>query len=368
MIYREFLSKYGQLEIDEYLHLIGDKLQISKNQRESIQKNYEALVDYIENNNSLTKTYDKIIAYAQGSYAIDTVNKPLRNDEFDIDIIVEFPLKVAVQGPKVFYDELLNVFSGESRYADIVEPKNRCVRINYKSSNYYFDILPVVPTNQEGIKHAPDKKLEKWVRTSPKRYRDWFNKKAAALLLEYRELEPLQTDELPFQMKPPLKRAVQLVKRSRDIFFKDEEKYYTSSIIITTLFGKHYNSEKSPFLCIKNVVSILKQKYTTTFELKNPVDNNESFTEKWVTDIKYYSNFKSFIDFLYKKINEIENSQGINNKLLYLSELFGDSTVDSVVSTYSEWNNRKNYSVDNKGKLSTSNNINTAKKNTFYGE
>ena len=42
----------------------------------------------------------------------------------------------------------------------------------------------------------------------------------------------------PYEWKPILNRVVQLIKRARDIYFKDIEDCYPQSIVLTTLAAK----------------------------------------------------------------------------------------------------------------------------------
>lgn len=370
MNYKTILEQYGQTQYDEYLHRIGDKLQLSETQKDSISKSYEALAEYIENNSELLNDYEEIKVYSQGSYALSTVNRPLRTEQFDIDIVVEFPRTNASLGPQRFYNSLVKVFSGESRYREILELKNRCVRINYTSSNYYFDILPVVPTQGDNIKLAPDKELKDWVRTSPKKYRDWFEVRCKNNL-HFRAtdmaLEELPKDNLPFSLKPALKRSVQLIKRARDIYFRDDNKYSPSSIVLTTLFAMYYNGESSTYQNMKNTVEKINKQSRNIFTLNNPVDAKEEFTEKWKKDHNYYDSFFEFFEYIRDKLAILESTEGIHNKIKVLSDLFGESTTHQMLDSMSQWHNDTAYGVNQQGRLTTEEYVVPAKKNNFYG-
>ena len=364
----ESLLKYGQTAFDEYLHKIGEKLQLSSEQRKDIENNYAALSSYIEKNSELLEDYDEIRVYPQGSYALETVIKPLKSEQFDIDIVVEFPKRNTNLSPQQFYDSLLQVFSGESRYSKIVEAKNRCVRINYLSTNYYFDILPVVPSASENMKRAPDKKLKSWVRTSPIKYREWFESKSRQrAFLEDMALEKLPKNDQPFPYKPALKRAVQLIKRARDIYFKDDDTFAPSSIVLTTLFAQSYNGERSTFEALKNILSKLKTSYKVLFTLNNPVDPLEEFTEKWKGNISYYTKYQSFINSTLTNLLILENSQGIHQILRTLSGIFGESVTKDIIGDYKLWHENRVYGVTDEGVLTSENIVKPAKKNNFHG-
>ena len=42
------------------------------------------------------------------------------------------------------------------------------------------------------------------------------------------------TEQVPYEIKPPLKIAVQLAKRYRDVYFKNDEENTPPSIVLTT--------------------------------------------------------------------------------------------------------------------------------------
>ena len=78
-------------KIDKYLNMIGYELQIPDEKFNQLEQDYNALAKYISNNHKLAKDEECSIYY-QGSFAIDTAIKPLRGEEFDVDMVVEFDM------------------------------------------------------------------------------------------------------------------------------------------------------------------------------------------------------------------------------------------------------------------------------------
>ncbi|MGQ3015002.1 MAG: hypothetical protein ACT6QS_14930, partial [Flavobacteriales bacterium] len=135
------------------------------------------------------------------------------------------------------------------------------------------------------------------------------------------------TEPLPEELysKTPLQRAVQLLKRYRDIFFQNKD-YKVSSIVLTTLSAQFYDGENSIFGAIDGIVSRIKTDYTEAvdkgfrFKVLNPVNPEEDFTDSWTNN--HYQSFYNFITDFYKKWQNLKNSFE-TSKEDYI-ELFGE--------------------------------------------
>ncbi|MCM1197029.1 MAG: nucleotidyltransferase [Roseburia sp.] len=325
--------------MDKYLNMIGHNLQLSDVKFEELNKNYKALSSYIANQHQLSGEEEYSI-YQQGSFAIDTAIKPLKNDDFDVDVVVEFEISKDEVGPVEFYNQLLDTFK-EGRYGHLVEEYRNNIRINY-DNNYHFDIMPAIPLdfNSESL-DVPDRKKRQWVIRSPKTYRDWFitrSKMIKGYKITIRDnkffMESATTPlrkPLPYERKPILNRVVQLIKRARDIYFKDTDDYYPQSIVLTTLAANFYEGESSVYEALTNIVhkmKILKDEHPR-FDVYNPACNGhqENFTEKWKQITIYYDNYYEFADFLEENVADL-NSNALAKKAL--CNLFGESSVNTI--------------------------------------
>jgi len=176
----------------------------------------------------------------------------------------------------------------------MMELKNRCIRLDY-SGDFHMDILPGIQEteyDQNKIK-VPDRELGDWVSSNPRGYANWFIGKAnlakESLLEKSMKVENIPTDK--FKYKKPLQRAVQLIKRYRDIYFQNDDTYKTSSIILTTIAGQFYEGDESIFGTIDNIITTVRNKVNllpTRLKVLNPVNTDEDFTDKWDKEPKYY--------------------------------------------------------------------------------
>ena len=346
-------------EIDKYLNMIGYSIQLPDNKYDEIKNSYNAISEYISNNNELAQDVDCNIYY-HGSFAINTVIKPLRGDDFDLDMIVEFDYSKRSMSASEFYNMFYETFS-TGRYKDMLEKYRNNVRLNY-NTNYHFDIMPSVPLSYNSpALSVPDAKRRGWVIRSPKTFIEWFNNQINKVqgykvktfdnrrIIMESTVTPLKKPA-PYEMTPTLIRVVQLLKRMKDIYFRDYEgDREPQSIVVTTLAAKYYNGELSVYDALLNIVKKMKQLYDNNnrFVVPNPSYPNEIFTEKWPRHIEYYDNYRDFIYFVDSRIKCLVSS---NEPKKALSELFGQSPVDDVYNETrhdSYWQRTSNITKDN---------------------
>ena len=89
-----------------------------------------------------------------------------------------------------------------------------------------------------------------------------------------------------------LQQLVQLMKRSRDVYFcdKDNNRNKPASIILTCIAANSYNGEQDLFLALQNVARSIKEGASINpitdnnekkWEFLNPVDKEENYTRLW---------------------------------------------------------------------------------------
>lgn len=299
------------LQREELLARIAQELELNQDRINRMEKAYKAVSEVLEADKEFFQDL-KIEVYAQGSKRIGTTVRPINGEDFDLDIVLHIYDPYYKHTPAEIFNSLVRVLSNNETYKSMIQIKKRCVRINYKS-DFHMDILPAcMPNNSErqAIK-IPEKTLSSWSSGNPKGFAEWFKRIAKSVkesvLMRFSDSlikAEVETEDLPSELytKTPLQRAVQLIKRYRDIYFEDKEAK-VSSIVITTLCAYYYNGEDSIFETIDNVLMKIKQSYTSSinkgykFKILNPVNPEEDFTDSW-TD-QHYQNFYDFIKNLY---------------------------------------------------------------------
>lgn len=323
------------LQREELLARIAQELQLDKSRLSRMETAYNAVAEVLGKDQDF---FDKlqIEVYAQGSKRIGTTVRPINGEDFDLDTVLHIYAPYYNHSPEQIYNALVSTLENDAYYGSIMEKKTRCVRLNYKS-DFHMDILPACMPNhfeKEAIK-IPEKALKHWSSGNPKGFATWFlsiaNSVQESMLKTYSDLllkaqveaEPLPEEEL--YLKTPLQRAVQLIKRYRDIYFRNKD-YKVSSIVITTLAAELYQGENSIFETVDGVICRMKDSYTDSinngykFKVLNPVNRDEDFTDSWTNS--HYQSFYNFISDLYKKWQNLKKTFE-SSKNDYI-ELFGE--------------------------------------------
>jgi len=368
-------------QIDDLLARAAEKLQLDKTRREKIESSYMSIQEVLENDPEFfnSKSFE---IYPQGSVRIGTTVKPLAKNEFDLDIVLHIrDNKFEQTNPIKVYNELKRVFKNDGRYEDKVEPKTRCVRLKY-AGDYHMDILPGCQEKiqNEDVIVIPDRELKEWLISNPRGYAKWFLEKAETIRLTLLE-KAYSAEEIPaddFATKKPLQRAVQIIKRYRDLFFEKSPDYATSSIVLTTIAGELYLNQESIFETIDSIISQIKNKVnvsrTQRIKVLNPVNKEEDFTDKWEREPQYYSEFIRFSESLYESWQKLKQDNGIIEESNILKgvigeKLFYDSIREQTMVTEDYRKKGKVFSSSAAGTLGSKKQAdNPIKKNTFFGK
>lgn len=368
-------------QIDDLLARAAEKLQLNKARKEKIESSYAAIQNLLETDKEFFDKIDFEI-YPQGSVRIGTTVKPIKDNEFDLDIVLHIKnSRYQDIDPMNVYNQLKRVLHSDDRYRDKVELKNRCIRIDY-AGDFHMDVLPGCQVeNQNSDKIViPDRELKSWLTSNPKGYGKWFIAKSDSvrqtLLEKAFSMEDLPSDE--YATKKPLQRAVQIIKRYRDLFFEKDTTYATPSIVLTTLAGQLYQNQDSIFETIDSIVSQLKNSTNssrnTRIKVVNPVNPEEDFTDKWEREPTYYTEFIKFVEALYHNWQNLKKENGLIEegnilKGIIGEKLYSDSVKDQTLLTEDFRRKGKLFTTASAGTIGSSKVAEKqVQKNTFFGE
>ncbi|ANE53142.1 nucleotidyltransferase [Flavisolibacter tropicus] len=373
------LIEEKRTQIDDLLDKMAENLQLDATRQQRMKQHYEAVKDWIEADPVFFGPY-KYDVYPHGSVRILTTVKPVEREEFDLDIAIHLKPGMGSHSPARIYAEVKRRLEAHETYKGMLEPKNRCLRLNY-SGDFHMDILPGVQESEwdENKLKVPDHDLGRWVSSNPRGYADWFLAKANLVKMSLLE-KALRAENLPadnFDQKKPLQRAVQLIKRYRDLYFQERfSDHKTSSIVLTTLAGMYYTGEESIFDTVDNIVSTIGRETAVAekrIKVFNPVNPQEDFTDKWEDDPRYYIGFKAFCKHLQSEWQELKKHHGIPDESRILKGLFGESVVtkayQSQASHLEELRGGGKLGINRTtGILSAAGSMaSTVKPNTFFG-
>jgi hypothetical protein len=95
----------------------------------------------------------------------------------------------------------------------------------------------------------------------------------------------MNVEDVPdWQVKTPLQRAIQILKRHRDVRFRDDQENRPVSIILTTLAARAYRGEGTVYDSLLRIVSdmpLFIENRNGRYWVQNPVEPGENFADKW---------------------------------------------------------------------------------------
>ncbi len=372
--------------IDAMYRKIAAEIEISDAQAEKAKESYEAVGNYLNNN---IKQYDVRI-FPQGSFMLGTVIKPISDkDEYDIDLVTTIDNKFT--SAKDLKNIVGDVLKTSDRYSEKVEEGKRCWTIQYsESANYHMDILPTMKSdtyfqNKKLIMtHKEDENSDyEFRQTNPEAYYDWFVKRMEEekkkLTEEYAIRNKIEIVEVPeYKIKTTLQIAIEILKRYRDIKFKDTPDIKPISIILTTLMARIYTGKENVYELIekfsKEYVLYLEKDENGNVLIQNPVNENENFADKWPSNPERKEAFFKFMDNLKYDLvtNKVLLEGNIREQADAYKKLFGENMVNKVYENIAqktrEEREKSNMYLKENGNLTTEKTNITVRNHNFYGK
>ena len=323
------------VDLELLLFQIAEGLQLPPSLDSEVHSHYDALTSYLAEG-SLAPLHPEL--YAQGSYRLNTVVKPLTRDEFDLDFVVELKTPNSTN-PATVFDLVASEVERNQHYAGKVVRKKRCIRVSY-SQDFHLDIVPTIPDPSRGgtflLMPCRDTDGVKWERTNPKGYVSWFGALAERAIAEKRaEVEPLPPQR-PASEKSALQVAVQLVKRNHQISVSDEA-LRTPSILLTTMVADASTACVSVQDCMASMIEAMIAQAANPVAIYNPVNPGEVLNAKW-SNQAVLAAFRRHAESLSSQWRTLVSSLGSGYPAVLdlLKEMFGEPAVQRAARAVGE--------------------------------
>jgi hypothetical protein len=371
------LTQSFSYQFDDLLTRICSKLQISPTQHQLAETRYHAIGDWLGADGSRLAKYNPQI-YAQGSLRIGTTVKPLFAQEYDLDLVSEIHVD-----PLLFPNpvDLLNLVEGRLRehkiYKEMIERKNRCIRINY-AGDFHLDILPACPDTASGATCVvvPDREARCWKHSNPRGFASWFEATAAEVQPEFKRLAEPLPEQVAAEDMVVLKLVVQLLKRWRDVAYAKALDIAPISIVLTTLAGNFYRRQDSVSGALLGILDAIVSALPATGRLVvcNPSNPKEDLSERWDKHPEAYGAFCIGIRRFATQWRKLNEQRGIPQIATALEQLFGETIAKDVISEQAKFieaerrAGRLAVAATSGGLVSTAAAYSTPiRRNTFYG-
>ena len=345
---------YTKQELDKFYNELSLRITISDEMFEKARKEYEDLGKWIDKQ---TPNY-KAQIYAQGSFALGTVIKPIsEEDDYDIDLVCELDKDYGLTARDYKLNVSKNWLTSYRKHSKELEEKRRCWHVEYDDvKNFHMDVIPAFYLFGETINITEhDEKTNKYtyIKSNPKGYISWFFSRCNSVstrlfdsytrdqrirITEAAEIENIKRNKL----KNPLQKAIMILKRHRDVMFSNDSDNKPISIIITTLAALSYNDSDSICDVLENFF-VFTPNYLSdhlvngVYCVPNPTDETDNFANKWVD---YPERRDAFFDWFNRAKTDLCFSQVKNKDRVTLGKHFkaiiGETVATSIYEKFAK--------------------------------
>lgn len=423
------INEIQKKQFNDLLEILSENLSITKTQHEAAVQSYVAVGKYLSNENSTLAEFQPYIK-PQGSFIIGTTIQSIDEDgDIDLDVVCEFKKKPHNWAQFHLKNAVGDRLKESDRYREMLDEEGRrCWTLKYRENaesanqRYHMDILPALIssgysiileramsadtyeefdqlrlsiTDIEESGYNTETRPENWKQSNPYGYAIWFMNIAKTINGIKKRTYSLNEAVKPApeyqETRLPLQRVVQLLKRHRDIYFKNEpdpevKKQKPISCIITTLAARAYRGEEELIDALWGVVNRMENEIEFKLEpslgkevewISNPTNISENFADRWNDEGSVRrENFYRWLDQVKADLRDAQSKTGLHNISESLKNSFGK---DAVLKTFSDYGNRSrlltesgnNYADRKSGILgtvgATLSNVSKVKAHNFHG-
>mgnify|MGYP005987459479 FL=1 len=245
----------------------------------------------------------------QGSWAHDTIIRPVDGGEFDADLLVKVK-SVDGWSAAQYVKELGRVFQNSGRYGDKTQVYDYCVTITY-ADDCKIDIAPLVMDRQfQGTLEVCDKRSDSFNESQPIEYTRWIREKNG------------------YSGNNSFRKATRLIKYIRDI----KKRFSCPSILLTTLIGHRiewFDKDSPAFADTPSALQAIMGRLDDWLQARpdKPIVENPSLTSEDFADLwndSQYANFRNFVNKYRKWIDEAIVAETRSDSIEKWRRVFGD--------------------------------------------
>jgi hypothetical protein len=302
----------------QFFELLVESLDIPPSLYERAASRHRSLGEWLCRDESRLHEFSPHVS-PQGSFRLGTVVRPLAADAvYDLDNVTTLVLSKASMTQK----RLKELYGMEIRdYAiahGMLEPpeeKNRCWRLPYADEvNFHLDSLPSLVEEESLVstlrrRGVPEEWAKRaiaitdkrhpayamlttlWLTSNPRGFARWLESRMGTFVdlrrreLVQRRLYAAVEDVPTYDLKTPLQRAIQLLKRHRDVMFVDNPDVAPISMILTNLAGHAYGGEADAYEAVRGILArMLSYVRAQRPRVPNPTHPDEDYADKWSKD------------------------------------------------------------------------------------
>lgn len=294
----------------------NDFLTNTVNLNETRIKQLEDSISAIKTAINSSEWTPKILSWmAQGSWAHQTIIKPIDFGEYDADLLV-FIEQVSEWPPSRYIDSLYSELCKNATYGDKVRRSSHCVTITY-ANDRKIDIAPCI-VNRENIKgfEVCNRNSDEFERSDPVKYTDWL------------------VQQNKYAGNNSFRKITRLIKYLRDI----KKTFTCPSVLLTTILGRQILSVDKDSDQFADTPTALKtifdrmnswcQNNHSKPSVTNPFMGSEDFSSLWTES--QYLNFRSMVENYNEWIVEAFDEPDRNASISKWRRVFGDEFAAGI--------------------------------------
>ncbi|RVP86057.1 SMODS domain-containing nucleotidyltransferase, partial [Sinorhizobium meliloti] len=292
--------------VSDFKDFLIDTVNLNQTRLDRLEERIETIKDFVRG----SEWEPRISTFIeQGSWAHDTIIRPVDGGEFDADLLVKV---CAVDGWSAaqYVKELGRLFLDSGRYGDKTVVYDYCVTITY-ADDCKIDIAPLVMDREyQGTLEVCNKRKDEFEGSQPVEYTRWMREKNG------------------YSGNNSFRKATRLIKYIRDI----KKRFSCQSVLLTTLIGHRiewFDKDSSAFSdtpsALQTIIGRLDdwlQVRPNKPEVPNPALPSQDFADLW--NDTQYANFRNFVHKYRKWIDEAINATTRSESIEKWRKVFGD--------------------------------------------
>ncbi|MHB1462446.1 MAG: nucleotide-binding domain-containing protein [Armatimonadota bacterium] len=362
------MATESRSQLSLFLRYLAESLDISDADFQLAKEHYEAVARWLGADGSPLAGRSLEI-YPQGSFRLGTVVRPVtENDEYDIDLLCQLAFGKNEVTQKQLKNMVGHRLMSHGTYAKMLDPKEgrRSWRLNHADGlQFHMDICPAIPgddsirqlllTNEvpeELAEHAIaitdkehrfyDSYCTDWLGSNPKGYAEWFKSCMqtqfdAQRLLQARNMEASVERVPEHKIKTPLQRAIQILKRHRDVMFTNDSDDRPISIIITTLAAQAYSNEADLLDSLLSIVDGMPahiEERDGVAWVPNPSHQSENFADRWKEHPQRERKFREWLLQVREDIDTALTKGDVRAISASLKSRFGERGINEALKRF----------------------------------
>lgn len=292
--------------VSDFKDFLADTVNLNQTRLGLLEERVEVIKNFIRDSD----WEPRISAFIeQGSWAHDTIIRPVDGGEFDADLLVKVH---AVDGWSAaqYVKTLGRIFLDSGRYGDRTVVYDYCVTITY-ADDCKLDIAPLVMDREyQGTVEVCNRSKDEFEESQPVEYTRWMREKNG------------------YSGSNSFRKATRLIKYIRDI----KKRFSCQSILLTTLIGHRiewFDKDSNGFSDTPSALQTIMGRLDDWLQARpekpavpNPALSTEDFADLW--NDTQYANFRSFVNKYRKWVDEAINANTRSDSIEKWRKVFGD--------------------------------------------